>query len=145
MRSDLDLATKTECMEAIRLTEGKDNRLDRFVRCGGVTKIAKVSAGWDPTIEAVNSSHCKHVLSSLKLTEQVMWLERALPEPGARVNVFLHHSLMPPGSHPETHETQHASTSPPARPHLVSSFLARQNQEAFRRSLEQEPSWNPGL
>mmetsp|Transcript_83444 Transcript_83444/g.200213 ORF Transcript_83444/g.200213 Transcript_83444/m.200213 type:complete len:222 (-) Transcript_83444:7-672(-) len=39
MRSDLDLATKTECMEAIRLTEGKANRLLRFVKSGGVTKI----------------------------------------------------------------------------------------------------------
>ena len=42
MRSDLDLATKTECMEAIRLTEGKANRLLRFVKSGGVTKIAGV-------------------------------------------------------------------------------------------------------
>ena len=40
MRSDLDLKTKTECMEAIRLTEGKSNRLLRFVKTGGVTKIA---------------------------------------------------------------------------------------------------------
>ena len=42
MRSDLDLATKTQCMEAIRLTEGKDSRLLRFVKSGGVTKIARV-------------------------------------------------------------------------------------------------------
>ena len=46
MRSDLDLAAKTECMEAIRLTEGKSSRLQRFVKSGGVTKIARASGNF---------------------------------------------------------------------------------------------------